>query len=101
MDEIRKSYPESENSENYRFYYLYFDYQTPQEFLLIISSSHAIEREASKLHKSLQIWKEMFGFTGASVMLEDDFQRTIETEIRSLQNTIRGTKYTSVFYEVW
>ena len=101
MEEIRNQYPETDNSENYRFYYLYTDYQEPQEFLLIIAGPSAINNVAQKLHHSIQLWKELFGFTEASVMMEEDFQRTIETQLRELQNTIRGTKYTSVFYEVW
>jgi CO dehydrogenase/acetyl-CoA synthase beta subunit len=40
-------------------------------------------------------------FKEATIMTEEDFQRIIESQIRELQNTIRGTKYTSVFYEVW
>lgn len=101
MDEVRKNYPETENTENYRFYYLYTDYQVPQEFLLIIAGPSAISNVAQKLHHSLQLWKGLFGFTESSVMTEDEFQRTIETQLRELQNTVRGTKYTSVFYEVW
>jgi hypothetical protein len=101
MDEIRKNYPETENNENYRFYYLYSDYQEPQEFLLIIAGSNEMNNVAKKLHHSIQLWKGLFGFTEASVMMEDDFQRVIESQLRELQNTIRGTKYTSVFYEVW
>jgi protoporphyrinogen oxidase len=101
MDEVRKNYPETENSENYRFYYLYTDYQEPQEFLLVIVNPNSMERVSRKLHHSLQLWKGLFGFTESSVMTEDEFQRTIETQLRELQNTVRGTKYTSVFYEVW
>lgn len=101
MDEIRKDYPETKNSEEYRFYYLYTDYKTPQEFLLIIAGPDSLQKEAQKLHHSLQMWKGMFGFTESSVMTEDDFQRTIETQLRELQNIIRGTTYTSIFYEVW
>jgi hypothetical protein len=101
MDEVRKNYPETENSENYRFYYLYTDYQEPQEYLLVIVNPNSMERVSRKLHHSLQLWKGLFGFTESSVMTEDEFQRTIETQLRELQNTVRGTKYTSVFYEVW
>ena len=101
MDEIYKNYPETENSENYRFYYLYIDYQSEQEYLLVIVSEHAMLREAQKVNNSLQIWNGMFGFKESTILSENDFQRTIETQLRELQNTIRGTKYTSVFYEVW
>jgi hypothetical protein len=101
MDEVYKTYPETENNENYRFYYLFTDYQEEQEYLLVIVSGHAMLRESQKVNKSLQMWKGMFGFTESTIMSEEDFQRTIETQIRELQNTIRGTKYSSVFYEVW
>ena len=101
MEEIRKQYPETENSENYRFYYLYTDYEEPQEYMLIIARPSSMSNVGQKLHHSIQLWKELFGFTEASVMTEDDFQRVIETQITELQNIIRGTKYTSVFYEVW
>jgi len=101
VDEVRKNYPETENSENYRFYYLYTDYQEPQEFLLVIVNPNSMERVSRKLHHSLQLWKGLFGFTESSIMTEDEFQRTIETQLRELQNIVRGTKYTSVFYEVW
>ena len=101
MEEIYKLHPETENTENYRFYYLYTDYQMESEYLMVIVSQHAIEREARNVNHSLQMLSAMFGFRESTVMTEDDFQRSIETQLRELQNTIRGTKYTSVFYEVW
>lgn len=101
MEEIRKNYPETENVENYRFYYFYTDYEKVQDYIFVIVSEHALHREAKKLNQSLDLWKDLFGFTNATIMLEDDFQRTIETQLHNLQKTIRGTKYTSIFYEIW
>ena len=101
IEEIYKNYPETENNENYRFYYLYTDYQEEQEFLLVIVSPHALAREAKLVNESIQLWNGMFGFKESTILSEEDFQRIIETQVRELQNTIRGTKYTSVFYEVW
>jgi hypothetical protein len=101
MDEIRKDYPETKNSEEYRFYYLYTDYKAPQEFLLIITGPESLQKGVQKLQHSLQMWKGMFGFTEAGVMSEGDFQGTIETQLKELQNIVRGTTYTSIFYEVW
>lgn len=101
MDEIYKVYPETKNSEDYRFYYLYTDYKVPQEFLLVIVGPESLLNDTQKLQHSLQMWKGMFGFTEASVMNEHDFQGTIENQLRELQNIVRGTTYTSIFYEVW
>jgi len=101
MDEVRKNFPVTQNIENYRFYYLYTDYDEEQEFLLVTVSPHTLNNEAKELNRSLQMWTGMFGFKEATIMTEEDFQRIIESQIRELQSTIRGTKYTSVFYEVW
>ncbi len=101
MKEIRNNYPETENTENYRFYYLYTDYEKEQEYLFVIVSEHALNREGKKLNQSLDLWCGLFGFTNATIMLEDDFQRVIETQVDILKKTIRGTKYCSMFIEVW
>lgn len=101
MEEIRKNYPETDNIENYRFYYFYTDYEKEQEYLFVIVSQHALDREAKKLNQSIDIWCGLFGFTNATIMLEEDFQRVIESQLDNLQKTIRGTKYCSVFIEVW
>ena len=101
MEKIREECPETVNVENYRFYYLFTDYGGYQEYLFSIVSQHAIDREGKKLNNVLDTWSKVLNFTNATIMTEDDFQRVIEVQLNDLQKTVRGTKYTTLFYEIW
>ena len=101
VEEIYKNYPEVKNHPDYRFYYLYTDYPEASEYLFVVIQYQLFGKLSKDLNESLGLYKEMFGFTESSILGEDDINSKIQKQLNELSDKIRGTKYTSVFYEVW
>jgi hypothetical protein len=102
MEEIYKQYPVLEKHPDYRFYYVYTDYQEPSEYLFVIITGYlSTSPFAEKLNLSLNLYKDVFGFTESTIITEDDFNKHVHKYLKTLQDTIRGSKFTSIFYEVW
>ena len=102
MEEIYKQYPVLEKHPDYRFYYVYTDYPDHSEYLFVIITDYLSTAPiAEKLNQSLNLYKDMFGFTESTIMTEDDFNKHVHKYLIKLQDTIRGSKFSSIFYEVW
>lgn len=102
MGEIYKQYPALEKHPDYRFFYFYTDYPESSEYLFVVISDYLSNSPlAEKLNVSLNLYKDMFGFTESTIISEDDFNTQINKQLKKLQDQIRGSKFTSIYYEVW
>lgn len=102
MEEIYKNYPNVKNHPDYNFYYLYTDYPEVSEYLFVVILRYELFDKLSKnINESIGLYKDLFGFTESSILSEDDINSKLQKQLNKLSGQIRGTKYTSVFYEVW
>ena len=102
MEQIYKDFPILKSHPDYRFYYLYTNYPEQNEYLFVLTGTHQISNKLSEeINQSLHSYNDMFGFTSSSILTNDDMNNKIVKEFYKLTDTLRGSHFSVVLYEIW
>lgn len=97
-----KLHPNVKTHPDYNFFYFFTDYPEKQEYLFLIVYDFLIDSPlAQETNNSLNLYKNMFNFTEATIMSTRHFEVTFLKEYEELKNKLRRSEFNCLLYEVW